>query len=1002
MAARAVCLYLHIFLPLLLFLGVVEGSDFHQKLRGKDKAHNDAFHSGLLKQLADSRKGTTGTNDTIASTHKSLDLEVPNAFITFATDAVVGLQIYTADTLPTNPAPSTACASALTATIPYDLDLVCTNDCLVGLESYRAGVVSACGNYVVTDSSNNQYPPTLALDYVSGPYTVQCLKDPVSGAFCGPIIKSYNTTNGLLSLPTSQLCTYCTLETLNATLSNPTSYSVDLAGLLTSAITTCGANFNNYNVTTAPSDQVVLSVPFGVNATDAPTIDCTLTGRNITASQATTCAGVAAQYSVSEYDVFSSNPSLNADCTIPAGSVLCIPQQCTTYTIAVNDTCQSVAKLAGKVPGTNFDITASQIQSFNPDLGTYCQLMSLRVGKKICLSPNGGWPSVGATTDGNPSGTPTAVAPIPTPTVSGTTSACGRYYLVKDGDICQTVCLANSITFSDFLILNPEVDANCTNLWLGYNYCVAPYPPLSTITAAPLPTTNYTSATIFSYPVPTANYTITYTTSRVTAAGVAAPTNIADGTRPVACGGYYDIQAGDTLDSVTALVGVNASLLATWNLELASGSLPPVGSAICILFPEGNYTLPVAPRPANAYANAITSCAQFYTVQSGDGCGSIESSFALTNSQFDQLNPGLTSDCTNLVLGLAYCVLPTVPFSPPSSTGPPDNVAPGTITDGCTSYYTVQSGDTCSVMENNFNITLTQITTWNPEINSQCTNIQLGLAYCVASSSSPPSTGPPSNVAPGTITDGCTTYYTVVSGDSCSAIESNYDITFTQLITWNPEINSQCTNIQVGLAYCVASNSPPSSGGPPSNVAPGTITTGCTSYYTVVSGDTCSAIESRFGITMTQLTAWNPEINSQCTNIQLGLAYCVASSSSGTSPTGPPENLASGSLSNCTSYHTVVSGDSCAAMESTAQIAAADFFRWNPEVSTDCSNILVGEAYCVGGGGNPCQKFYVVQPGDFCFAITQSQQITQQQLNALNPFLDSNCDLSVGESLCVG
>lgn len=215
-----------------------------------------------------------------------------------------------------------------------------------------------------------------------------------------------------------------------------------------------------------------MSIPFGVNATAAPTTDCALTGRNITTSQATTCAGVAAQYSVSEYDVFSSNPSLNADCTIAAGSVLCVPQQCTIYTIAVNDTCQSVAKLAGKVPGTNFDITASQIQSFNPDLGTYCQLMTLRVGKKICLSPNGGWPSVGATSDGNPSATPTAAAPIPTPTVSGTTSACGRYYLVKDGDICQTVCLANSITFSDFLILNPGESRNLLDF---ISYCSRHY-----------------------------------------------------------------------------------------------------------------------------------------------------------------------------------------------------------------------------------------------------------------------------------------------------------------------------------------------------------------------------------------------------------------------------------------------------------------------------------------------------------------------------------------------
>jgi LysM repeat protein len=81
--------------------------------------------------------------------------------------------------------------------------------------------------------------------------------------------------------------------------------------------------------------------------------------------------------------------------------------------------------------------------------------MSLRVGKRICLSPNGGWPDVGATTQGNPSATPTAVAPVPSPTVNGTTSACGRYYQIQAGDICQTVALKNYITLSNFIVLNP-------------------------------------------------------------------------------------------------------------------------------------------------------------------------------------------------------------------------------------------------------------------------------------------------------------------------------------------------------------------------------------------------------------------------------------------------------------------------------------------------------------------------------------------------------------------
>ncbi|KAH7919458.1 hypothetical protein BV22DRAFT_859494 [Leucogyrophana mollusca] len=84
-------------------------------------------------------------------------------------------------------------------------------------------------------------------------------------------------------------------------------------------------------------------------------------------------------------------------------------------------------------------------------------------------------------------------------------------------------------------------------------------------------------------------------------------------------------------------------------------------------------------------------------------------------------------------------------------------------------------------------------------------------AYCVAASA-PPSTSSyggvptPSNVAPGTITASCAEYYTVVSGDTCDLIEGEYDITATQLLTWNPEINTDCTNLIIGEAYCVAVN----------------------------------------------------------------------------------------------------------------------------------------------------------------------------------------------------
>lgn len=41
------------------------------------------------------------------------------------------------------------------------------------------------------------------------------------------------------------------------------------------------------------------------------------------------------------------------------------------------------------------------------------------------------------------------------------------------------------------------------------------------------------------------------------------------------------------------------------------------------------------------------------------------------------------------------------------------------------------------------------------------------------------------------------------------------------------------------------------------------------------SGDYCGKIEASFAITMAQLQLWNPDIKDDCSNLQLGVAYCV-------------------------------------------------------------------------------------------------------------------------------
>lgn len=143
-------------------------------------------------------------------------------------------------------------------------------------------------------------------------------------------------------------------------------------------------------------------------------------------------------------------------------------------------------------------------------------------------------------------------------------------------------------------------------------------------------------------------------------------------------------------------------------------------------------------------------------------------------------------------------------------------------------------------------------------------------------------------------------------------------------------------------------------------------------WYNVVSGDSCSLVESTFGITHAQFIAWNPAVSEDCsTNFWIGDTYCVGVSTTGatsttatatssisasSAQTSPGSPTMSGIPCNCNLYYDVKSGDSCGTVESKFGITHSEFLLWNPAVSQDCAtNFWVDESYCVGvGSGDLC------------------------------------------------
>lgn len=374
-----------------------------------------------------------------------------------------------------------------------------------------------------------------------------------------------------------------------------------------------------------------------------------------------------------------------------------------------------------------------------------------------------------------------------------------------------------------------------------------------------------------------------------------------------------------------------------------------------------NTTVPDSPFPSlpAVVPNTTMACpsSQQYTVQSGDNCNAIAQSKSIATRQIISINR-LATDCSNLIAGQNICL-------PPST---------------CTTY-TVQSGDTCtSIVSGEGMDSTSQLLGINPGL--YCQSLLSSEIICV----SPPggqytgttiagatatqtavfatATVAPPGVIPYGTTLGCGKWYTVKQYDTCQLLLVAAQISLDLFLAINPSVNANCTNLDIGFSYCMlptsdwstaGSNGTQTTSAPPAPTPPGT-TNSCYTWHTIVSGDTCANLEIEYGITFQQMQQWNPNLSDDCSNLLLDEAYCMSgptgtttTSAAGHTTVPPPTATPSGTTNACYEWHIVVSGDSCWAIEQEYAITMDQLQTWNPQLASDCSNLLLGDAYCVDG-----------------------------------------------------
>ncbi|EAW14094.1 putative LysM domain protein [Aspergillus clavatus NRRL 1] len=298
------------------------------------------------------------------------------------------------------------------------------------------------------------------------------------------------------------------------------------------------------------------------------------------------------------------------------------------------------------------------------------------------------------------------------------------------------------------------------------------------------------------------------------------------------------------------------------------------------------------------------------------------------------------------------------------------------------SYWanSITSSDTCVNLENYFGITTAQLTFWNPSLSSTNCVLTVGWSYCVESPSVPTTTttstttvptttstspttttttstsGAPSPTQSGLIST-CDAFYKVQAGDICYNIVTSFgNFTIDQFYQWNPAVKTDCSGLQAGYYVCVgvpgltttttttsttiATTTTSATHTGPSPTQTGIISD-CVTYYQVQSGDSCwSIVTKKYSyLTTSEFISWNPAVGATCSYLDVGYWYCVATSTVQPMP---------GTISTCTKYYQVASGDSCWSIEQANSITATQFNTWNPDVGSECAHLWLGYFVCVG------------------------------------------------------
>lgn len=373
---------------------------------------------------------------------------------------------------------------------------------------------------------------------------------------------------------------------------------------------------------------------------------------------------------------------------------------------------------------------------------------------------------------------------------------CNKFHPVTEKTTCKALLEYNKITMADFFKWNPDVGADCSNLWANTNACVG------VIGGGGTPTTTAPGN------------------------GVSTPASIQTG-MVKNCNKFHPVTDKTTCKALLEYNNISMADFFKWNpavgadcgnlwanthacVGVIGGSSPTTKLPATTTSPGNGIKTPDAIQPG-----MVKNCNKFHLIKETTTCKALLEYNKISMADFYKWNPAVKSDCSGLIKGTEACV-GVIGGSPPPTTTQPSNgiktpiaIQPGMVSN-CNKFHLVKETTTCQGILDYNKISLADFFKWNPAVKKDCSGLIRGTEACVGviGGSTPTTTKPgngittPTPIQPGMVGN-CNKFHPVKETTTCQGILDYQKITLANFFKWNPAVKKDCSGLLRGTNACV-------------------------------------------------------------------------------------------------------------------------------------------------------------------------------------------------------